>query len=291
MANVAFAITSVCTLKCRHCVEYSPYANPPEHFSLEASRQCIQILFQMVSHLNRFTITGGEPLLHPQLSQIIDIVGEYKNQFDRFEIITNGSVDFSDRVLDAIIHMGEKADLLIDDYGPHLSTKVQKIIKKLEHHNIKYRVRCYHGDQAHCGGWVDFGNLVTEKYHTIESQKQNLKTCIQYSKLHFSFPILDGIIYPCSPSRKAVELSTIPFDSRYCINLLDDTLTIEQQREKLYNLMHTDYLPACAYCNGMHDDSPRFTPAQQLTREELDCVKQGARTYHEISQQLKLRNS
>ena len=71
-------------------------------------------------------------------------------------------------------------------------------------------------------------------------------------------------------------------NSNEYINLLDDSLTVEEQRQKIKNIYARKSLSACAYCNGMCENSPRFTPAVQLTAEELRCVKDGARSYSEV---------
>ena len=68
------------------------------------------------------------------------------------------------------------------------------------------------------------------------------------------------------------------------VDLFDDTLTVNEQREKIAAIYQKKSLVACAYCNGMHEDSPRFQPGQQLTKEELEQIKDGARFYADIAQ-------
>ena len=66
------------------------------------------------------------------------------------------------------------------------------------------------------------------------------------------------------------------------IDLFDDVLTPEEQQRKIAAIYRKESLAACAYCNGMCEDSPRFPAAQQLNGEELAQTRSGARFYADI---------
>ena len=53
------------------------------------------------------------------------------------------------------------------------------------------------------------------------------------------------------------------------IDLSDDSVSCEQNKEKIRKILNGSMLSSCLYCNGMCDDSPRFKPAEQLTFEEI----------------------
>ena len=93
-------------------------------------------------------------------------------------------------------------------------------------------------------------------------------------------------MYPCSACRRCKELGTVDNYDEY-IDLFDDSLSVEQQREKIERIYALDSLKACAYCNGMTGDSPRFATAQQLDKEELKCISEGAEQYAEVQTMLK----
>lgn len=58
-------ITSVCNLKCKRCAPYAPYVKSPKHYSLELLEKILNRSFEIIDYIERFSITGGEPLLHP----------------------------------------------------------------------------------------------------------------------------------------------------------------------------------------------------------------------------------
>jgi len=150
----------------------------------------------------------------------------------------------------------------------------------LTEHGIPHILRTYYGEEAHCGGWVYFGDLKEQKWNEQESEELYSK-CAYPQKYHFAFDLVDGAMYPCSACRRCKELGTVDNYEEY-IDLFDDSLTIEQQREKIQKIYSLKSLKACAYCNGMTDDSPRFATAQQLDKEQLSCIRAGAQQYAEL---------
>lgn len=84
-----FEITQSCNLKCKHCYNFDrlgPNSQLPQQFiELSFAKDIIEQLAQLGSiSLN---ITGGEPLLHPQL---LNIVGHAKKNNFHLRLKTNG---------------------------------------------------------------------------------------------------------------------------------------------------------------------------------------------------------
>lgn len=281
MHQTGIAVTMACNLKCKLCSNYAPYYSPPPHESYEHFCEMMRRYFTIVTHVHKLMVTGGEPFLHPYLGDFIREIKQYKQQLDIFGVITNGGVLPKDSLLQAAKDFGEPFHILIDDYGPEHSPQVPALIEQLKSYDIPYIWRHYSGQDAHCGGWVDFGDLTQKKCHTQQQAEALYARCAYPQKLHFAFDLVNGIMYPCGPSRRCQELG-IAGDSSEYIDLFDDTLSIEQQRKKVAAIYERKTLSACFYCNGMHDDSPRFEPAEQLTDEELALVRNGARLYSEV---------
>ena len=282
MYQTGIAITMACNLKCRLCSNYAPYYARPPYHSLNYLKEMMRRYFTVVTCVRKLMFTGGEPLLHPALGALIEDICQYRDRIDIFGVITNGSLVPSREVLDAAKGFGKKFHFLIDDYGPGLSAKTMEISALLDSQGIRYILRNYTPDNPHCGGWVDFGDLSEKKCGTQEEAEALYTKCAYPQKLHFAFDLVDGAMYPCGPSRRCRELGIAVEDSEY-IDLFDDSLTVEAQREKIAAIYQKKSLAACAYCNGMHGNSPRFQPGQQLTPGELDEVRRGARFYADIS--------
>jgi hypothetical protein len=110
---------------------------------------------------------------------------------------------------------------------------------------------------------VNFGNLSERKARLEKDIKQKYQKCAYPGKIRFCFTMMNGKMYPCSPARICNELGISNNDNDY-IDLLDETLSVEEQRNKIRTILDGTQLDACAYCNGLCEDSERFVPAEQL---------------------------
>jgi hypothetical protein len=280
MDQTGLVLTMACNLRCRLCSNYSPYYRQPAYYPMDYLREELRRYFSIVTHIKKLMITGGEPFLHPDLPRFLDEVRKYRNQIGVFGIITNGNRLPSEELLQAMKAYGDTFHVLIDHYGPDVSVKAQALSDTLTEHGIANILRIYYGEAAHCGGWVDFGDL-TQKKRDQQAAKALFAKCAYPQKYHFAFDLVDGAMYPCSACRRCKELGVADDYDEY-INLFDDSLTVDQQREKIANIYRRTSLAACAYCGGLTDDVPRFPTAQQLNQEELACVRNGARQYSEV---------
>lgn len=265
MDHATILITLKCNLKCKLCSAYAPYYTDARHPALEDTKEALKRFFLIVSYVDKFTICGGEPLIYPFLAEVLDFLQQYKKQMGLLEILTNGTVVPSEKLLNQMKQYAENEfRVLIDNYGPDLSRQVPQIADLLERVGITHTVRNYTHENPHCGGWVDFGDLTVQKCHTREEIEARYAECAYPQKLGFSFAIgPDGCMFPCGPSRRCHALGIIRNEKEY-VDLLDDGVSVEEQRRKISAVLNGKSLDACAYCNGLCDNSPRFMPAEQI---------------------------
>jgi organic radical activating enzyme len=263
MKRCGIIITYRCNLKCKLCTAYSPYYDIPPHFEYEDLAKSIDKYFDLVSYVGKFTISGGEPMVHKDLVKIISHTLKYKNQFDFIEIISNGTVVPNSDLMNIIKDNKDKIKFLIDDYGKNLSTKIKDIQELFETNNIRHDIRGNNIEDAHCNGWIDFGDFSQKLFSQDEIEKLFSK-CALPQKMNFCFTIKKGEIHPCGPSYRCMELSIIQKNKDEYVDLFDESETKEDKQRKIFNIQNTKSLSACAYCNGMCEDSPRFPPAEQL---------------------------
>lgn len=281
MFQTGIVLTLACDLKCRLCSNYSPYYHHPEYYSVEFLKETMRRYFEVVPRIRKLMVSGGEPLLHPGLAGLVEELRKYRDRIGTFGIITNGTIVPNESLLAAVDGFGCGFHFLIDDYGRELSTKAEEIRALLTARGIDVIIHDYAGERPHCGGFIDFGDLSAKREETEEETRQRFNKCAYPGKFHFSFDLIGGSMYPCGPCRRCKELGIVDDYSEY-INLFDDTLTPEDQRRKIAAIYKKDCLAACAYCDGMRDDSRRFRAAQQLSGEELGQVQAGARFYADI---------
>jgi len=70
-----FYLTQGCNLRCRHCwlaPEYRSVENPGKYLSAELFKRIVEEA--KVLGLTRVKLTGGEPLLDPDINEIIRIM-------------------------------------------------------------------------------------------------------------------------------------------------------------------------------------------------------------------------
>lgn len=263
----------ICNLKCKFCGGRVPYLRNLKTHTVEEMMEMTDRMFKIADHVHCVVISGGEILLYKDLPALINELMKYKDQFDLIEIVTNGTIVPNEGLISAIKSCGEKFwRFTIDDYGKDLSKKVPEFVDILEKNQIAFRVKDYWSENMFCGGWTDLGTLC-EVLHTPEEAAEILKKCVLKSK-EFCYMIHEGIADPCGRIYPRINAGLEVNPDEY-IDLFDDSVTIEQQREKINRINNATYLDFCRYCNGLYPGCKRIKPAEQLTPEELQQIKKG----------------
>ncbi len=282
MERVSFLTTIACNLNCKLCAASSPYRAGEAGFSLEENKNVLDKFFQTVDYVKKFSIGGGEPLLWTSFPDFLKYLHKYSAQFGKLEIITNGTLVPKVELLEAAKLFGDQVFFLIDHYGNDISVNVSAMESLFTAHGIPYKTRGNMAGNSHCNGWVDFSDGSALLHNTQKEVEKVFSKCAQAQKMNFCFIIWRGIMYPCDQVRKCIDRGTTPANPNEYIALLAPNLSVKDLQDKIENLYHVKSLAACAYCNGMCEDSERFVPAEQLTKEEIECVKRGARSYREV---------
>lgn len=84
-----FHLTDHCNLGCKYCSHYSPVAEP-RFASMEEVRSAAAAV--RVIKPKKLRLLGGEPLLHPNIDEIIRFFGENISEKTDIYLITNGTL-------------------------------------------------------------------------------------------------------------------------------------------------------------------------------------------------------
>lgn len=273
MKHVSFAISLNCNLRCKLCGAYAPYYSNNKFPDIVIIKERLHNFFKLVDYVEWLSISGGEPLLYHKLPQVLSELQHYFNKIGKLEIVTNGTIVPSNDLLNTVVSF-KKVNFyfFVDNYGKKISTKIDEISAKLKEFQIPFKVRDYYSENKHCGGWVDY-SLLKEIIHTPSETAELFSRCAFPQKQHFCFSVVEDYLVACSPVYHRIKLGHKVDDGDY-INLKDFSLSIEEQRKKIRNIYNTSFLETCAYCNGLCDDSERFTPAEQFALDELQQKKQ-----------------
>lgn len=261
MTNVTLAVTLRCDLKCKLCAVFAPYYDQPPHYSVNVLKKSIIHYFDLVDYVDKFTISGGEALLHNGLPEIIDFLAGYADHFGMLEILTNGTVVPNERLIQSL-SFSPKVNILVNDYGPDISRKIPEILKSLQDRKIAYRYREQNASKAHCGGWVDISDL-SDKKSTDKQIEERFRNCA-YPGAFRCFAIFGDKAYICGVYLRCKTIGLIPDCPSEYVDFSDsNTETKEEQIQKILYFFEKPY-SACAYCNGFCPESKRYTPAEQL---------------------------
>lgn len=259
-ANLTILMTSYCTLRCKLCATYASTNKNPKHYSCEEMIKGVDRFFDCMGEVELFTLSGGEPLLHPQLLKFIDHCRHYTDKMQKFEIITNGTIVPSNNILEALART-DKVDIMIDDYGPALSHNADTLVEAFNRFGIMHRRRKYYGEDAHLGGWLDISDF-SDKKRKNEENHALFQKCMYSNVFGQHYFLIDGSVFMCYVNNKLLADIKEREDER--VEILDDNQSNEQIREKLINLRNRSSLSVCAYCNGFCNDGVRHTPAEQF---------------------------
>lgn len=251
-----FWINTICTLRCQQCITLTPYHKRGEHFSKERIFADIDSFFEIYEWIDHFDVEGGETLLHPDLPEIVKKAFEYKDCFERFHILTNGTILPSKELLDVCKEVKD-VFFIIDDYGPELSQRAEELKRILTENKIAFRVDVYHGEAQYYGGWVDFGDKKYKNYTEEELQRVFCK-CRSAKDTPY---IKNGKMFLCPVQGAGIHYIELR-ENEYVD--FEKNNTIEERIEIASNFGKKPIV-SCAYCKGFDSaDGVRYPAAKQI---------------------------
>lgn len=75
--NLTFSVTNMCQSRCRTCNIWSVYLKEPDKLSQELTLGEIEKIFRSMGHIYVFNISGGEPFLRPDITEIVKLACRY----------------------------------------------------------------------------------------------------------------------------------------------------------------------------------------------------------------------
>lgn len=266
LPSLNFTPTMRCNLKCALCGVLVPQYDYRPQMTVEEFSKTLETVFSIVDTVGRLQITGGEPLLHPELDRILELCFQYTEYFDELWFFSNCAVPFRNSVLAVLQKHREKVMIHCSDYGvrPEIS---EKNIRLLKEYQISYKYLKYFGDNQYCDGWVDNGDF--NPHHRTTKENEAVFAACSHVRRGGSWYVRNGQMHWCGRSIRGVELEKIPPHSGDYLNIFDPNTTVEEKRLQLERLMAVQSITACDYCNGYYgtDDITLRHPAG----EQLEC--------------------
>lgn len=136
-------VTTQCTLNCEHCVSSINLMGRRRSFDLEDLKAGLALLFGRADYVRHLGFVGGEPLVHPHLTELVEFAGRrYAGRFLELVVITNGSIAPAPALLDQLReHSGR---FLISDYRSAgikgYDRRLAETLRRLEAGSIAYEL-------------------------------------------------------------------------------------------------------------------------------------------------------
>jgi MoaA/NifB/PqqE/SkfB family radical SAM enzyme len=225
-----------CNLNCKCCTAFSPIADK-SFLNIESYKNDMTKLAELTGNrLSSFYVTGGEPLLHPHITEIFNIARKY---FPKTEIyfMTNGLL---------LLKMSEefwgnlnKNSIIINLSRYPIQINLDKIRERTKLYNVKF---------DYVGG-SDVPVKSMWKYPLDMNGKQPLKRSYNIcTQINRCVTMKDGLIYPCN------TIAGIEHFNKYFNKNLEvmagDVLELHKVKDinEVYEFLYTPK-PFCKYCN------------------------------------------
>ena len=111
--KIGILLTYACNLRCHNCDQSSAQAPADTQMSVEQIQRCVDEWAAVRYRWDLMEIAGGEPTMHKDFLEILDILREYRDRYSphtRIKVLTNGT---GDRVLDVVSRI--PADVVVEN--------------------------------------------------------------------------------------------------------------------------------------------------------------------------------
>lgn len=261
MELAQICVTERCTLKCKKCA-HGCYAvpNDAEDMGVEEIKKNADAFFEVVDYIQEFVLIGGEPLLHKNIADCLEYIGEkYRDQMNIFSITTNGTIIPNEKTLEFC----RKYNVLIriSNYSvsiPALRKQYIRLTDKLDGNDVMYSLQ--NEEQE----WYDYGfDYVDDKlseYELIKRFDQCRTPCrdIHEQKLYYCVmarTVADNLHYNMGKD-DFLDLSVLSNENKSRILL-----------EYNQGFSEKGYLDMCSRCNGKEAVNHIIPAAEQIKRK------------------------
>lgn len=245
------SLTTYCTLCCEKCANLIQYYEKPYHVNGNKVIDDIKMLASTVDVIGCLRLVGGEPLLWPEISKLLDVTNNISNIYNVI-IVTNGTLPLTDDVVEKL-KKNKKNKISISNYKEK-SKSLKILIGQLNKAKINFSVNEVI--------WKDKSDI---SYRG----KSRYKLCNTYKKCpNKFFSVLNGEIHMCPRSSHGTDLGAVKKRKCDYINISDFYGNFKELRKKIISLINTDYIEACNYCSeDIADQIPIVETAKQCKRE------------------------
>ena len=253
--QIEFNLTTVCTLKCKHCSNFIPYLKPKEHskIKLDDFKTQLSNLTNAVRKVKNLILLGGEPLTIPNLYEYVEIAAKNK-KIERLWIVTNGTLLINDKLKKTLSKYRNKITVWVSNYS-----KNEELKDKLKHTELLKQIKALKLDYDYV---KDLSWGYTSPYKT-EKVRENSELYFECCGNH-CVSVFEGKLYVC-PRAGIFDKKGIYIPQENEVIDLNTETNVKVLKKKLKDFYSRNTFTACNYCTVLEDRMlETIMPAIQL---------------------------
>lgn len=225
-----------CNLNCKSCDNFSPLANPEYVDLKEFEKEMMRMSLLSVNQITKIRLLGGEPLLHPQVNELLKISRIY---FPNTQLLLTTNGILLNKMNDEFWRVCSENNIIIEITYYPINLDRESYHRKADEFNVKI---------------IPFDNVKTSikiTHRNPVNDKKDQDKCYNYERCYQRWRCIslkDGKIYPCTCIPNIYHFNkyfnkNIQVTEKDYINIYDVT-DIKQIEEFLNH-----EVPFCAYCD------------------------------------------
>ena len=252
--QIEFAITTKCTLRCKHCCNYIPEITADEHCitNIDDFKKQLTNLLKAVNNIHNLILIGGEPLLVKNLHEYLEFACTSR-QVKNVWIVTNGTLLMKSELMETIKKYHNKVTVWLSNYSGNTA-----LLPRLKHEEILNQIKQTGADYDYI---KDLNWSYTSEINTIKLRDD--------SKAYFNIcgnncvSVFGGKIYVC-PRAGIFDIKKIYTPTADEIIDLNINSKPKLLRNKIKQFYSKSEFTACNYCTVLEDKTQsKVTPALQ----------------------------
>lgn len=255
LSKIDTVITSRCSLKCVNCNMFIGHVTESYDMSLESLKRNFDTFFDSVDYVYEYTLLGGEPFVHKDLTEIISYMGEtYGERIGRINLISNGTIVPNDETIQTM--MKYHVTVHISDYTCSVpyDNKLKEVTERFSQAGIEYYV-------IPNNTWKDI--VYPRNTYTATDPRGHMLLCG-----HSTHSVDNGRLYWCDPAFAAEHFMGFPSKEDDYIDLAANKrnhakyeASLNIIRYLLGDVNDRGYMSICEKCAGVGRDNDRIVQA------------------------------
>ena len=232
--------STVCNLKCKSCLNLTPYIKEHSIDTFESVKNDIDLFFKQVDLIYIFQLSGGEPQLYKNTGKILQYLHDnYGERIISLEMVTNGTIEPEDTLCRILKEC--KVKVILDDYRKALSGGEQKfetVRRKLVENGVNIKVNTVKD-------WFILYPSETHKNDTTEELQNFYKQCGNpYATLR------NSMISGCNYAHYAEKAGLCERDKDNYFDLRQENINRLELLEFRLRYNRKGYVNFCRECGG-----------------------------------------